>query len=385
MNTMYRNNHTRFREISDLCKRIFPEIIDIHPRKHVDNTISILIRKKNQSSEIDLTYEASGIDQLFRIIWIMATSKKDVIWFLDEPELHLHPGAQKLLYDFLKDEVTSGKQVFVATQSMVFIHKSELNEVSIILNRDNLYISSLEELVSAEEEITSETQNTIRDQIYMALGYEPRFSFEPEKIVVEGKSDGHILSIFSQKLGLKLDPRTISFVPLGDRHHVEKYSPILAYTLSNKKCLIILDNDRKDPQTTMNSILQKEKEFKRRIGDRSTLSESNFYLYPSDVYSLEHYLLHPESIYKAASNILNKAEKSVDNSLLENIRDKIEESTSNKIKIDKPKEIIKNVWETSGLGNYDEVETGVEIAKCLPEQYLKDNSQIVKLVESIKL
>jgi hypothetical protein len=82
---------------------------------------------------------------------------------------------------------------------------------------------------------------------------------------------------------------------------------------------------------------------------------------------------------------LNKAGKSVDNNLLENIRDKLEESTSNKIKIDKSKEIIKNVWETFGLGNYDEVKTAVEIAKCLPEQYLKDNSQIVKLVESIKL
>jgi hypothetical protein len=247
-----------------------------------------------------------------------------------------------------------------------------------------VYISSLEELVSAEEKITSEARNTIRDQIYMALGYEPRFSFEPEKIVAaEEKSDGYILSIFSEKLGHKLDPRTISFIPLGDRHNIEKYSPILAYTLSNKKCLIILDNDRKDPQTTMNSILQKEKEFKRRIDDRSTLSES--YLYPSDVYSIEHYLLHPESIYKAASNVLNKAGKSVDNNLLENIRDKLEESTSNKIKIDNPKEIIKNVWETFGLGNYDEVKTAVEIAQCLPEQYLKDNSQIVKLVESIKL
>jgi hypothetical protein len=298
MNTMYSNEPVRFREIVGMCSKIFPDILDIHPRHHKDNTVSMFVKKKNRPSEIDLAYEASGMDQLFRIIWKMATSTQaNTIWFLDEPELHLHPGAQKLLYDFLKDESKKGKQIFVATQSMVFIYKSGLEEVSAIINQDDTFVISLEDLARAEKDVTAEKQDIIRNQIFDALGYEPKFSFEPEKIVVvEGKSDGPIIRALSKKLGNPIDERNIRFVPLGDRNHVEKYSPILAYTLSNKKCLIILDNDNKNPEDTIRDIIQKEGKFKNSIGRSSILNNNNFHLYPKHIYSIEQYLLNAQAI-----------------------------------------------------------------------------------------
>jgi predicted ATP-dependent endonuclease of OLD family len=100
-----------------------------------------------------------------------------------------------------KESLERGKQIFVATHSMVFIHRSSLNEVSIILtqNRNDISISLLEDLVPPEERNTFEGINIMRDHIYQALGYEPRFSFETEKIIlVEGKTDKAVLTVFSK-------------------------------------------------------------------------------------------------------------------------------------------------------------------------------------------
>ena len=114
MDTLFRKNHNRFLHIVDICKKIFPDIIDIHPDPLLGNQVRIVVKKRLLPNEIDLAQEGSGIDQLFIIIWSIATAEKGTIWFLDEPELHLHPGAQKLLYDFFREESENGKQIFVA-------------------------------------------------------------------------------------------------------------------------------------------------------------------------------------------------------------------------------------------------------------------------------
>jgi hypothetical protein len=385
MDTMYSNEPVRFKEIAGMCSKIFPDILDIHPRHHKDNTVSMLVKKKNRPSEIDIAYEASGMDQLFRIIWKMATSTQaNTIWFLDEPELHLHPGAQKLLYDFLKAESEKSKQIFVATQSMVFIYKSRLEEVSTIINQDDTFVISLEDLVRAEEVVTAETQDIIRSQLYDALGYEPKFSFEPEKIVVvEGKSDGPIIRTLSKKVGNPIDERNIRFIPLGDRNHVEKYSPILAYTLSNKKCLIILDNDNKNPKDTIRDIIQKEGEFRKKIGRPSILNNNNFHLYPNHIYSIEQCLLNAQAIYNAGMEALKEAGKVAGSYVLDEIKLKIEKYLASEEKIEKPKEILKNIWESYGFGNYKEEETGVRIANSLSEDDVRNNEFIVDLVDAI--
>jgi predicted ATPase len=384
MDTLFSNQPTRFKEIVKICSKIFPDIVDIRPERRPDNTVSIYVKKKNRPSEIDLAYEASGMDQLFRIIWKIATSQKnDSIWFLDEPELHLHPGAQRLLYDFLKEESERGKQIFIATQSMVFIHKSQPKEISVILDQDDSFILSLENIVKAEEKITSEKEDDIRNQIYDALGYEPKFSLEPEKIVVvEGKSDEPIIRTLSIKVGTPIDERTISFIPLGDRSHIEKYSPILAYTLSNKKCLIILDNDNKNPEDTKRDILQKEVEFKRRIGRLPILNDDNFYLYPDYVYSIEHCLLNPKAIYDAGKEALAELDMEADPGALHELSLKIEELVNSNERI-KPKEVLKNIWESYGFGIYKEDKTGVRIAKCLSEAEAKESQFIRNLVSTV--
>lgn len=84
--------------------------------------------------------------------------------------LGVYPGSS--MYGF----VLASGLLRLATHSMVFIHKSDLNEISIILNQGNDHISvtPLEQLIPQSEKNSKEGVNIMRNHIYQALGYEPR-------------------------------------------------------------------------------------------------------------------------------------------------------------------------------------------------------------------
>jgi hypothetical protein len=149
----------------------------------------------------------------------------------------------------------------------------------------------------------------------------------------------------------------------------------LIYTLSNKRCLIILDNDKNDPETIKNEIIRKEKKYKDRIGSKSILSDNNFMFYPKNVYSIEYYLLNVNAICKAANK-----EGSLE--VFNYIQKKIQEAdrdTSND-RIAKPKDVLRNIWESLDLGAYEEVNTAVKIAECISKDDLEKNNELKELI-----
>lgn len=63
------------------------------------------------------------------------TNPKDYIIIIDEPELHLHPGAQLKLIDALRNLIKDSGQLWIATHSLAII--SHLNYNEILLVKDN--------------------------------------------------------------------------------------------------------------------------------------------------------------------------------------------------------------------------------------------------------
>jgi putative ATP-dependent endonuclease of the OLD family len=245
MNTMYSKDSERYHEIEQICKRIFPDIKKIHPEPLTGKSITLVIEKNDISDKIGIYHEASGLDQLLIIIWKIATSEPGSIWLLDEPELHLHPGAQQVLYDFLREESNKGKQIIIATHSMVFMHNSDFDEVTLVLYESGVArVIQLRDLLPGDEDLyTPIGRDIVRKHIYDALGYDPTFAFEPRTVVVtEGQTDEKILPIFSEIVtGKPFDHGATRFIPLGSSDNVEKYTPVLAFTVLGKKCLITLD------------------------------------------------------------------------------------------------------------------------------------------------
>jgi len=379
MDTMLTNETDRYFEIENYCKSIFPDVESIRPEKLLNNEIRIVLKKTNFSDKIDLVYEGAGIDQLLIIIWIIATSKENTMWFLDEPELHLHPGAQKLVYDFLKDETQRGKQIIIATHSMVFMYKSQEEEISLLVeNEDFSKIILLKNLLSAEKQSGVIPQAQIRNHVYKVLGYDPTFSIEPRVVVmVEGKTDEEVFKAFSSTLGKPIDSRITQFIPIGNKRMAEQFSPILTYALSGKKSVIILDNDKEAPTDIIKKVMKNEENFRDQIGiDTPILNDENFCKYSDDAYSIEYYLLDGTSICEAAGKN--------DNGLVETIDKKIKEELSKpKKKRTRPKELLKNIWADNGFGPYNDSETPKKIAGKISKEYLLRFPEIVQIIDRI--
>lgn len=377
MLSMYHRRNEEFKAIEDLCKRIFPELEEIRPYQLENGQFTMLVIKKNLpvTYGVDLREEGIGIEQAFIIIWKIATSIGPRIWLLDEPELHLHPGAQKLLYDFLRDQGQNSTQILIASQSMVFVHKSKLEEVSIIFDDENdRQLISLEGLVSAEEQNTEEGIDQIRNRLYDALGYDIAFAFEPKTVVfVEGIADELILTSFSRILGNEVNKRATRFVPLGDKSRIERYSPVLAFSLFGKKCLILVDNDKKDPNEIMTKVITMEKSYKDKVNHKPVFTEKNFCLYPSYVYSIEFYLIEMEAICKAAGKTDAKTMAEIEIQINKSMPEIMAKTL-------KPKDLLSKMWESDlKCGPYHEVKIPALIAESVSIKHLEKYPELIEL------
>jgi len=375
METLWANDDERFRQIEKFCKVIFPNIEKIRTKKLPGNEIIIEIHKKNINTPITLKSEGRGLDQALVVIWRIAASPAKTIWLVDEPEIHLHPGAQKLLYEFFQDEISRGKQIIVSTHSMVFIHRCEEIQISVLLYKDGITeLSSLQNLVNVE---TSGDINRIkaRDIIYYALGYDSSQSLEYTTIVtVEGKTDEKIFKIFANTLGKPIDLKLVKFIPVGNKKDAKRFTPVLRYTIA-KKLIIILDNDDQDPEQLKQSIQSQESEYKKKIGlEKSLLKDEEFCLYDKDAYSIESYLLDAEAIGKSGSLGNDKIEEIKKRITIEQVKEKKDR--------EKPKTLLSNIWSDFGLGNYDD-ESPEKIAKNMSKLSLLKFPKISEIIDKI--
>jgi predicted ATP-dependent endonuclease of OLD family len=382
MDTLFRKNHDRFLHIVDICKKIFPDIIDIHPDPLPGNQVRIVVKKRLLQNEIDLAQEGSGIDQLFIIIWSIATAEKGTIWFLDEPELHLHPGAQKLLYDFFSEESENGKQILVATHSMVFIHNSKPEEIYMLVdNEGKTQAIRMSDLVPPEQRNSAEGVNKIRSEVYKVLGYEPVFSFEPKTVAfIEGSTDEGIIKAFAKTLlNKKIDEKSTRFVIAGSSSALESYGPMIVYAMMGKKVMIIRDNDTEKPTDIKDKMLRYETQYRTQARiDTPILSDDNFYFYPDNVSSIEYYLLDAKAIIESSN--LQESER---DAKIKEISDEIEraKSVQRRGKL-RAKSILASLYKRH-FGSYHEVDTAIAIAEKIPKEVIEKYPELVTLINKI--
>jgi putative ATP-dependent endonuclease of OLD family len=382
MDTLFRKDHKRFLHIVDICKKIFPDIIDIHPDPLPCNQVRIVVKKILLQNEIDLAQEGSGIDQLFIMIWSIAIAEKGTIWFLDEPELHLHPGAQKSLYDFFREESENGKQLFVATHSMVFIYNSKPEEIYLLVDKEGkAQLIRISDLIPPEEIGSPEGVNKIRNEVYKVLGYEPVFSFEPKTVVfVEGSADKGIIKAFTKKLlNNEIDENSTRFVITGSSSALESFGPLLVYSMMGKKAILIRDNDTNNPVELKEKMLRLEKQYRiqARI-DTPILSDDNFYFYPDKVSSIEYYLLDAKAIVESYNLLELEREAKI-----KEISDEIEKAKriSRQGKF-RAKTFLDSLCKRH-FDSYQEVDNAIAIAEKLPKDVIETYPELITLINKI--
>ncbi len=134
LNDLNMNNNRTFVEIASFVKRIAPDIGRLHTRHIVSGSGIELAYDWSDKRVINLANMGGGIEQLLILGCILiAEQNAYILW--EEPESHLHPGAQDILLSELERRI-GDSIIFITTHSPVFIRSSDIVAVHIITNKD---------------------------------------------------------------------------------------------------------------------------------------------------------------------------------------------------------------------------------------------------------
>lgn len=194
----------------ELIKKTFSELyanLEIDVMKGPE----ITIKKVETGYEVPLDFIGAGIAEMV-IFLTHLVAAKDNIFFIDEPELHLHPHSQRLLVDILHKS-SSSNQIIVVTHSTFFVNLTNIE--NIIRVNDSEYGSK----------IVQPTKNLLIDKekehLKRLLKSEHKeFLFSRGVVLVEGDTEYGALPVFAQKLNKNFNNKAISIVPVGGKHFI---------------------------------------------------------------------------------------------------------------------------------------------------------------------
>jgi len=160
---------------------------------------------------------------------------------MEEPELFLHPHAQRRLAASLRDIATTPEhQVFLCTNSTHFVDLAHYQEVAIVSKEDPLAGSRLRQCTA--ELFAGEDLAERKKQFQMAQWINPdraEMFFARRVVFVEGETERVLLPYLAERLGL-LDS-DVSVIECGSKHNLPLYIAIAkAFQLSY---LVIHDED----------------------------------------------------------------------------------------------------------------------------------------------
>lgn len=149
-----------------------------------------------------------------------------VIFAMEEPELFLHPHAQRRLYTTLREIAeTANHQVFITTHSTHFVNLEHYKEISIITKDTPEQGSRVRQFV--DELFEGEDVEERKKRFHMAQWINPdrgEMFFAKRVIFVEGETEKVVLPFLARKLGV-FDP-DISIIDCGSKYNLPLYIAI---------------------------------------------------------------------------------------------------------------------------------------------------------------
>ncbi|WP_051865759.1 ATP-dependent nuclease [Metabacillus indicus] len=223
----------------------------------------------NDQSNKRIDAKGAGLQRLayillhFRII--EKISNKSIILLIDEPDVYLHQGLQKKLYDDLQ-KLTNKAQTFVTSHSQVFIDTYTLKNVFLLdldinlryFDRKKQHFNVLEtKLVNLDKE---DGAKKIKE--YLGITEEDYELLENYNLIVEGETDKKYLEELASFFKLNI-PKIIS---ANGADNIEKYLDFYNSFYQNidqkikvPTIVILLDNDNKGREVFKKLISIKKK------------------------------------------------------------------------------------------------------------------------------
>jgi predicted ATP-dependent endonuclease of OLD family len=128
------NKNKVFQEIAHFVKKIVPEVGRLHPRFVVSTSSNLELAYEWAGGHVvNIANMGGGVEQLL-ILGSLLIDQKPAIIMMEEPESHLHPGAQEILLNEMIQRVDKST-IFMTTHSPVFIRDHDV-AVHVISNPD---------------------------------------------------------------------------------------------------------------------------------------------------------------------------------------------------------------------------------------------------------
>ncbi|SDY42985.1 ATP-dependent nuclease [Halopenitus persicus] len=310
--------------ISDSYVEIMEGVTDLRieydrePGKDPKNRYTIFVEEAGIETSFKADEISSGSKEILVLLTqiYLATRNTDLLC-IEEPELHLHPGAVQKIYEIIQEvQANGGPQVLVSTHSDVFVDRSDANSIVRVQRDEYTHLQSVSE---------GEIGTALID-----LGYEKSGLLQSEAVVfTEGRSDKRILRKFAKKVGLDFDTLGVSVVELEGIENMKTDSKSLVKLLYSFDIpyLFIRDTHGK-PRVQARGELYEAMGRTDEDEERQWWVTSMDNIYVWDAYGIENYLMQPRAIAEEVTGVTeDKVQQIINES--EEVEDK--EDVLNKI------------------------------------------------------
>lgn len=236
LQTIANNDRGTFDRIEAFLHEALPRAGRIHTRIEEARTY-VTFRPNGEALHVRLTEMGGGVEQLLMIATALFATSTDRALFLEEPETHLHPGAQRFLIEQLH---ASGRQVFVTTHSPTFVnshHTEEILRVQLAGGRTRITaVRDAPELGGVLEDIGSRNSDLLLSDAVL---------------FVEGPSDKEVFQAWSEMLKTSLEGHNVTVISMGGGRDASRSAPMRSELLERISAgavvphLFVVDRDER--------------------------------------------------------------------------------------------------------------------------------------------
>lgn len=236
--TVKQNEDENWRQLREFVKTALPGLGPLQSRTEENQTVTRL-RDSKWNVEIDVHDMGSGIEQLLIMACVLISKSRNLI-LMETPEHHLHPGAQRTLLQFIRENLKNN-QVLITTHSPVFLSQRDLPMHIVAKTSEGTQVRKIEELhdlAQALGELGSRNSDLLLADFVL---------------FVEGPSDEKIFRTWAKTLGVDFDSRNIFCITIdGSRNFYYYANTNVLQRISQKSPiphLLIIDKDEKSDIT----------------------------------------------------------------------------------------------------------------------------------------
>ena len=233
--TIKQNEERIWDKLQEFFAKTLPDLGTLQTRVNDQKQTYTVVVDKKWNIEIDIHDMGSGIEQLLMIACVLIPQTPSSLIMLEAPEHHLHPGAQRTLLGFLRENL-KGNQIMVTTHSPIFLSQNDLSIHVVTKTTNGTKVEKVDEpddLSIALSELGSQNSDLL---------------FADNVLFVEGPSDERILTEWGKKIGLNFQEKNILCIYINGGRNFDYYanSEVLEKITKIKvPHLFIIDKDEK--------------------------------------------------------------------------------------------------------------------------------------------